>query len=79
KNEDDDGISHAKLLAELKRLADPKRPIQVIIIGIGTGVSQSELEGITDVTGGGVMTTEDPAKIGDIFLKAISLRPATVG
>ncbi|HEX5595927.1 MAG TPA: substrate-binding domain-containing protein [Micromonosporaceae bacterium] len=79
KNEDDDGISHAKLLAELKRLADPKRPIQVIIIGIGTGVSQSELEGITKVTGGGVFITEDPAKIGDIFLKAISLRPATVG
>lgn len=77
KNEDANGISHEKLLAELKRLADPKRPIQVVIIGIGTGVSQDELEGITGVTGGGVFITEDPAKIGDIFLKAISLRPAT--
>ena len=75
KNEDDNGISEAQLLADLKGVADPDRPIQVVIIGIGDSVDRGELEGITKITGGGVFVTEDPAKIGDIFLKAISLRP----
>ncbi|GGM19151.1 hypothetical protein GCM10012279_41850 [Micromonospora yangpuensis] len=75
KNEDADGISQAKLLAELKRLADPERPVQVVVIGIGSEVSRTELESITKVTGGGAFVTEDPTKIGEIFLKAIALRP----
>lgn len=76
KNEDADGISQEKLLAELTRIADPERPVQVVIIGIGTEVSRTELEAITKVTGGGVFVTEDPTGIGDIFLKAIALRPS---
>ncbi|WP_207914546.1 substrate-binding domain-containing protein [Micromonospora sp. KC213] len=75
KNEDDSGISQAKLLSELKELADPERPVQVVIIGIGNGVSKAELQSITNITGGGTFVTEDPTKIGDIFLKAIALRP----
>ncbi|WDZ84971.1 VWA domain-containing protein [Micromonospora cathayae] len=75
KNEDDDGISQRALLDELTRIADPDRPVQVVIIGIGTDVSRAELEAITKVTGGGVFVTEDPTRIGDIFLKAIALRP----
>jgi Ca-activated chloride channel family protein len=76
-NDDANGISQQRLLSELKRLGDPERPIQVVIIGIGDGVSKAELESITKVTGGGVFITEDPAKIGDIFLQAIALRPPT--
>jgi hypothetical protein len=76
KNEDANGITQEKLLADLKAAADPERPIQVVIIGIGTGVNRAELDAITKVTGGGVFVTEDPAKIGDIFLQAIALRPA---
>jgi Ca-activated chloride channel homolog len=72
-NDDKNGISHADLLAKLKEVADPNRPIQVVIIGIGS-VNPAPLEEITKQTGGGVFVTEDPAKIGDIFLKAISLR-----
>lgn len=78
KNEDAHGISHEDLLAKLKEIADPEKPIQVIIIGIGTDVGQAELAAITEVTGGGVFIAEDPANIGDILLKAISLRPAVV-
>ncbi|HEX6967215.1 MAG TPA: substrate-binding domain-containing protein [Micromonosporaceae bacterium] len=78
KNEDANGISHARLLEKLKELADPEKPIQVIVIGIGTDLGQDELTAITEVTGGGVFIAEDPANIGDILLKAISLRPATV-
>lgn len=75
KNEDDDGISQQALLAELARIADPERPVQVVIIGIGTDISRAELEAVTKVTGGGVFVTEDPTRIGDIFLRAIALRP----
>ncbi|WBB71089.1 substrate-binding domain-containing protein [Micromonospora sp. WMMD812] len=75
KNEDDNGITQAKLLSELKRLADPERPVQVIIIGIGDGVSKAELDSIVKETGGGSFVTKNPTEIGAIFLKAIALRP----
>lgn len=72
------GLSHADLLAKLKEVADPQRPIQVIIIGIGPTVNSAPLEEITKQTGGGVFVAPDPAKIDEIFLKAISLRSAGV-
>ncbi|MFY1687555.1 VWA domain-containing protein [Plantactinospora sp. WMMB782] len=74
KNEDANGISQAALLAELKRISDPDRPVQVIIIGISAEVSKAELDSIPKVTGGAAFVTEDPAKIGDIFLQAIAAR-----
>jgi len=74
-NQNKDGISRTSLLAQLKKLSDPKRPVRMIIIGIGTEVNRSELESITNATGsGGVFIAPDPAKIGDIFLQAISSR-----
>jgi Ca-activated chloride channel homolog len=76
-NDDDNGISLAQLLAELKRIKDTKRPIQVVMIGIGPSVGPQALQQITKVTGGGVFTTDDPAKIGEIFLKAVALRTQT--
>ena len=75
-NEDPQGISLDRLVAELQKAMDPKRPIQVIALGIGTDVSKAELQKITSVTGGGVFITNDPANIADIFLQAIALRPA---
>ncbi|NUT31440.1 MAG: solute-binding protein [Hamadaea sp.] len=75
-NDDDNGISHADLIAKLKQIADPKRPIQVIVIGIGASVNATPLQQITKTTGGGVFVAKDPAKIGEIFLQAISLRTA---
>lgn len=75
KDDDDNGIGQQALLKELERLKDPERPVQMVIIGIGSGVNRAELDAITKVTGGGVFVTEDPAKIGDIFLQAIALRP----
>ncbi|MFC5926151.1 substrate-binding domain-containing protein [Micromonospora vulcania] len=74
-NEDKNGISQGQLLSELKRIGDPERPVQVIMIGIGEGVSKAELESITKVTGGDVFVTKDPSEIGSIFLSAIARRP----
>ena len=74
-NENKDGISRQKLVSELKKLNDPKRPVRMVIIGIGDEVDQNELQAITDATSaGGVFIAEDPAKISQIFLQAISSR-----
>ncbi|WP_030439766.1 substrate-binding and VWA domain-containing protein [Actinoplanes subtropicus] len=74
-NENDEGISQATLVARLKQLNDPKRPVRVVIIGIGPEVNQKELETIVKPTAaGGVFIAPDPAKIGDIFLEAIATR-----
>ncbi|MEW2428203.1 substrate-binding domain-containing protein [Micromonospora sp. NPDC047644] len=75
KNEDDNGLNQQQLLGKLKQIADPERPVQVIMIGIGEGVSKAELESITKVTGGDVFVTKDPSEIGSIFLSAIARRP----
>ena len=75
-NDDKHGVTLDQLIGALKQIVDPKRPIQVIAIGIGTGVSRDELQKITSATGGGVFITADPSQIGDIFLQAIALRPS---
>jgi hypothetical protein len=73
-NEDAQGLNLDQLTAELKKVMDPNRPIQIIAIGIGTGVNETELKQITSTTGGGTFLAPDPSKIGEIFLKGISLR-----
>jgi Ca-activated chloride channel family protein len=75
KNEDPGGLSQAALIAQLKRTADPKRPIQIILIGIGSEVSEAVLRPISSVTGGAAYVARDPSKIGEIFLKALALDP----
>jgi Ca-activated chloride channel family protein len=78
-NDDANGLSIDQLLDGLKAAMDPKKPIQVILIGIGTSTSESSMRRITDVTGGGVFIAEDPANIGQIFLQAIALRATSTG
>ena len=76
-NDDPDGgIDLPALLDQLGKIKDDKRPVQVIIIGLGDAMNRGPLDQIVRVTGGGVFVAEDPAKIGEIFLRAISLRPS---
>ncbi|HEY9483451.1 MAG TPA: VWA domain-containing protein [Micromonosporaceae bacterium] len=74
-NDDPGGMTLDHLISQLKSIQNPAKPVQVIAIGIGTDVSENELQKITDATGGGTFVTADPSKIGQIFLKAIALRP----
>ncbi|MFI6073461.1 VWA domain-containing protein [Actinoplanes sp. NPDC051343] len=79
-NENPEGINQATLISQLKKLNDPKRPVRLVIIGIGTGVDRNELQAITSATpAGGVFIAEDPAKIGQIFLQAIANRTGAQG
>ncbi|MBC6450186.1 substrate-binding and VWA domain-containing protein [Actinokineospora xionganensis] len=72
KNEDRDGISREQLLTELAALADPKRPIAVIGIGIGPDIDVGELQAISAATDGQAFSTPDPSKIAEIFYAALS-------
>ena len=76
KNEDPQGISLDQLVDSLRRTADPSRPVQIIMIGIGPEVDRAELDKIVSVTGGGAFVATDPSQTADIFLQAISLRLA---
>jgi Ca-activated chloride channel homolog len=80
KNDNPGGITQASLVSQLKKLNDPKRPVRLVIVGIGNDVDQNELETITNATpAGGVFIAQDPAKIGDIFLEAIANRTGANG
>lgn len=71
KNEDPQGISQEQLLARLAELQDPKRPLQIIGIGIGPDIDPVELRAISQATGGDAYTTPDPTKIVDVFYAAM--------
>ncbi len=72
-NQDDDGLSLPALTSELTKLKDPKRPVDIVFIGIGPDLDQGPLRQVAGTTGGGVFTAPDPADIGAIFLKALAL------
>jgi hypothetical protein len=78
-NDNPGGLSLDQLVAELQKIVNPRQPVELIAIGIGTEVSKPELTRITQTTGGGVFIAADPSKIGEIFLQAIALRPGSGG
>lgn len=71
------GMSLDDLLSALNSERDPARPIEIIAIGFGDAVDADALKQITDPTGGATYTTNDPRKIGEIFLQAVSRRVCT--
>jgi hypothetical protein len=77
-NDNPGGLTLDQLTSQLQKVVDPKKPVQLILIGIGNEVSQAELNKIIQAAGGGgVFVAPDPTKIGQIFLQAIALRPRT--
>ncbi len=65
-------VRRAKFLQDLQRLADPTRPIRMILIGIDTDEAGGrELQQIADAAGGGYFPLTNPADIQMIFLKAL--------
>ncbi len=76
-NDNPGGITLDKLTEQLKAVADPAKPVQVIIIGIGDAVSKGELDQIVAPVGGADFVVADATKITDVFLQAIALRQKT--
>ena len=79
-NDNASGIKIEQLLSELKRLNDARKPVRLVIIGIGDEVSETELQTIVKATpAGGVFVTKDPAKMSSIFVEAIGRRTGATG
>jgi hypothetical protein len=57
---------------DLQKLADPTKPIRVVLIGIGVGPADAaNLEAIAQIVGGGYFPLTSPAQIQTIFLNAL--------
>ena len=75
KNEDTNSTRTLnQLLAELRSLANPQRPVRVITIGIGDGTDVGALGKIASATGGRFYLVQDASDISGVFLDAIAQR-----
>ncbi|WP_411082456.1 substrate-binding and VWA domain-containing protein [Streptomyces sp. cmx-18-6] len=70
-NQDERSISRGALLAELKELVDPERPVPVIVIAVGPDADRTEVAEIARITGGDGYGVSDPADIQAVILRAI--------
>ncbi|MEU1297452.1 substrate-binding and VWA domain-containing protein [Streptomyces sp. NPDC005840] len=70
-NQDQGSISRAGLISELERLADPERPVPLIVIAVGPDADLREARAIAAATGGSGQSVSDPAQIQAVMLKAI--------
>ncbi|MGH3714941.1 MAG: substrate-binding and VWA domain-containing protein [Micromonosporaceae bacterium] len=65
-------LSRAQLLAELKKLQDPRKPLPIINVGLGPAVNKGELDAISHATGGKAYVARDPTKMQEVFLAALA-------
>ncbi|MFJ2260972.1 substrate-binding domain-containing protein [Streptomyces sp. NPDC087844] len=70
-NQDPGSISRAGLVAELRKLADPERPVPLIAIAVGPDADKKELNEIAEATGGSGHLVTDPSQIHAVILKAV--------
>jgi hypothetical protein len=70
-NDDPGGISRSELLSRLRAEADPRRPVTVMGVAIGPGVDPTELDQITQATGGRTYGVTDPGRIDKVFFAAL--------
>ncbi|MFP3989938.1 substrate-binding and VWA domain-containing protein [Streptomyces sp. E11-3] len=70
-NQDPGSLSRSALVAELQRLADPKRPVPLIAIAVGPDADKDEVTELAEATGGSGHQVNDPAQIHEVILKAI--------
>lgn len=71
---EDDGISKPDLLARLKQLTTPDRPVSTILVGIGPDADMEELEELAAATGGRAERASTPEDMDRIILDALLLR-----
>jgi hypothetical protein len=74
KNEDQNGINLDQLLAELKKIDDPNKPVPVIMIGFGPDTDLQAMQQIAKATKGGAYSATEPEDLGTVLVDAISQR-----
>jgi hypothetical protein len=76
----DDGpgdMSTAALVAQVKKLFNPQRPVQILIDQIGNAPGFQALQSIAQPTGGAAYEVHKPAEIGQVFIESFSHRLCT--
>ncbi|MEV0408622.1 substrate-binding domain-containing protein [Actinoallomurus sp. NPDC050550] len=64
-------ISLQTLLTELKRAADPMRPVTIVPIAFGPDIDPGSLQRIAAATGGEAFVTLDPRQVQQVFLQML--------
>ncbi|MFE9685515.1 substrate-binding domain-containing protein [Streptomyces sp. NPDC006285] len=70
-NQDPGSISRSGLVAALRRLTDPERPVPMIAIAVGPAADRDELSEVAEATGGSGHSVTDPSQIHSVILKAV--------
>ncbi len=69
---DTSDVRREEFKQDIQKLADPTKPIRVVIIGISVGGDDAaSLQAIADIVGGGFFPLTSPEQIQTIFLKAL--------
>ncbi|MFD3485252.1 substrate-binding domain-containing protein [Streptomyces sp. NPDC058665] len=68
---DPDGAARTALMDELRKLADPRRPVPLITIAVGPDADPGALDEIARITGGAGYEVSDPADIRSVMTEAI--------
>lgn len=68
---DTDGAARTTLADELRKLADPRRPVPLIAIAVGPEADRDEVHEIAKITGGAGYEVSDPADIQAVMIEAI--------
>ncbi|HEY1106579.1 MAG TPA: VWA domain-containing protein [Agromyces sp.] len=74
RNEDENGIDLDTLLAELKKLDDPSKPVPVIMIGFGPDTDLAAMQQIAQVTKGAAYSATKPEDLSTVLVDALSQR-----
>jgi hypothetical protein len=76
-NEDPNGITLPDLLTALRNEFNPAQPVQIIMVGYGSGVAGEGPQRIAEATGGKAYVVQSPQQIQEVVLDAISRRACT--
>jgi Ca-activated chloride channel homolog len=71
-NEDPGSIELPQLLAQLRALHDPRKPVHVVTLAYGTGADPAALAQVAKVTDGLQFSSPDPNSIGKVFATAVA-------
>jgi Ca-activated chloride channel family protein len=72
KNEDPGSINLDQLLAQLRALHNPAKPVHIVTLAYGTGADPATLAQVAKVTDGMQFSSPDPREIGKVFVTAVA-------
>lgn len=72
--DDHSAISQTTLLQQLRSLTNSDRPVETILIGVGSDVNIAELEQMAQVTGGRALHATTPEKLERLVLDSMLVR-----